>query len=176
LYVLGSVKISREKVHPKLILAFGVCLSLEYTPRDQYRNKEGWALGVPLAVKASLKLRPCSQGYESRRPHTDRARSPVAQIGGLVLLGATTPKGGGALSCIFIPNQAAAKKKKKKKKKEVRREGVPSAAAAISAAGPASVLPPRLVPPSHPLPKKIKIKIKIQEKKEKEEKENPKKT
>jgi len=117
-------------------------------------------LGVPLAVKASLKLRPCSQGYESRRPHTDRARSPVAQIGGLVLLGATTPKGGGALSCIFIPNQAAAKKKKKKKKKEVRREGVPSAAAAISAAGPASVLPPRLVLPSHPLPKKIKNKNK----------------
>ena len=137
----------------------------------QYRNKEGWALGVPLAVKASLKLRPCSQGYESRRPHTDRARTPVAQIGGLVLLGATTPKGGGALSCIFMPNQAAAKKKKKKKKKEVRRGGLPSAAAAavISAARPASVLPPRFLLPSHSLPKN-KIKIKSKNPKEKERK------
>ena len=131
-------------------------------------------MGVPLAVKASLKLRPCSQGYESRRPHTDRARTPLAQIGGLVLLGATTPKGGGALSCILIPNQAAAKKKKKKK--EVRREGVPSAAA-ISAAGPASVLPPRLVLPSHPLPKKNKNKNKnkIQNPKERERKRRKRK-
>ena len=58
--------------------------------------------------------------------------------------------------------QEKEKEKKKKKKKEVRREGVPSAAAAaaaISAAGPASVLPPRLVLPSHPLPKKNKNKI-----------------
>jgi len=52
-------------------------------------------LGVSLAVKASLELRPCSQGYESQRPHTDRARPPVAQIGGLVLPDATTPKGEG---------------------------------------------------------------------------------
>ena len=37
-------------------------LSLEYTPRYQYRNKEGWALVVPLAAKSALKLRPCSQG------------------------------------------------------------------------------------------------------------------
>ena len=79
--------------------SFDVCLSLEYTPRDQYRNKEEWALGVPLAVKASLKLRPRSQSCESERPHTDRARTPVAQIGGLVLPDVTTPKGGGTLSC-----------------------------------------------------------------------------
>ena len=41
--------------------SFGFCLSLGYTPGDQYRNKGGWALGVPLVVKSALKLRPCSQ-------------------------------------------------------------------------------------------------------------------